>query len=176
MSPSLAGFAPAPIWRRAAALFADAIILTAVSCLWLVLTGGGTAAALLAVALVAGGISPELEGPFKLGIAVTLLTIFGGLVIMHGIYWVAFTGLRGQTPGKALLGIRVVDAEGRRPGLRRAFMREIIGKFLSKLVCYLGYLWAFADQRHQTWHDKIAGTYVVTAGSPDTNSSGGVHG
>ncbi len=147
---------------------ADAVVLFAVSTVWLVLTGGGAAAALLAIALVAGGVSPELEGAFKLGIGVTLLTIGGGLVVMHTLYWVAFTGLRGQTPGKMLLGIRVVGPTGEVPGLRRAFMREIIGKFFSKLVCYLGYLWAVADGRRQTWHDKIAGTYVVRAANQDS--------
>jgi uncharacterized RDD family membrane protein YckC len=32
---------------------------------------------------------------------------------------------------------------------------------LSILVLFLGYFWAAWDRKRQTWHDKIAGTYVV---------------
>jgi uncharacterized RDD family membrane protein YckC len=151
----------APVWRRAAALVTDGCLLLAMSGLYVITTGGAAAASLLAVALVMGGVSPELDGAFKFGIAVTALSLAGGLLVVHLLYWVLFTGLGGQTPGKMLFHIRVVGPHGEHPGLARAFMREVVGKFLSKLVCYLGYLWALADGRRQTWHDKIAGTYVV---------------
>lgn len=151
----------APLGRRAAAWAIDLAIVLAASLVYTLLVSGGAAASLLAVALALGGVAPELEGAFRLGIAVTVATIVGGMVALHALYWVLFTGLQGQTPGKMLLGIRVVDARGNRPGIARAFMREIVGKFLSKLVCYLGYLWVFVDRHRQAWHDKIADTYVV---------------
>lgn len=73
-----------------------------------------------------------------------------------------FTGLKGQTPGKMVVGIKVVDARGNKPGLGTAALREIPGKILSLVVpIFLGFLWIIWDERKQGWHDKIADTYVV---------------
>lgn len=58
--------------------------------------------------------------------------------------------------------LKVVRTNGSNLSFGRAFLREVIGKFVSGLVLYLGYLWAFWDKNRQAWHDKIADTYVVT--------------
>jgi uncharacterized RDD family membrane protein YckC len=79
-------------------------------------------------------------------------------------YWL-FTGLRGQTPGKIAVGIRVINARGAPPGLGIAALREIPGKILSSFVFCLGYFWIGWDGKKQGWHDKIAGTYVVRVSS-----------
>lgn len=76
-------------------------------------------------------------------------------------YYVAFTALYGATPGKMLLGIRVVKTDGRPVDWLTAFMREVVGKTLSTLPLGLGYLWAFFHPKRQTWHDLIADTLVV---------------
>ena len=75
-------------------------------------------------------------------------------------YWL-FTGLKGQTPGKMAVGIKVVDARGENPGLGTAALREILGKFVSSVAFCLGYLWIAIDEEKQGWHDKIASTHVV---------------
>lgn len=80
---------------------------------------------------------------------------------------VALVAVRGQSPGKYLLGIRVVDAQGRRPGWARALARELLGKFVSTLILGFGYAWAAADPRRQALHDKIAGTFVVSGHPPE---------
>ena len=77
-------------------------------------------------------------------------------------YWL-FTGLKGQTPGKMLVGIKVVNVQGNRPGLASAALREIPGKLVSAIVFFLGFLWIAWDRQKQGWHDKIAITYVVKA-------------
>lgn len=46
-------------------------------------------------------------------------------------YSFPFIGLIGQTPGKMLSRIKVVDDEGNKPSIRTAFMREVVGKFIS---------------------------------------------
>jgi len=76
-------------------------------------------------------------------------------------YYVAFTALYGATPGKMLLGIRVVKTDGRPVDWLTAFMREVVGKTLSALLLGLGYLWAFFHPKRQAWHDLIADTLVV---------------
>jgi uncharacterized RDD family membrane protein YckC len=70
-------------------------------------------------------------------------------------------GASGQTLGKRALGIRVYDFNGRGPiGYGRAFIRWL-GKIVSSIPCYLGYLWMLWDSEKQTWHDKLATTVVV---------------
>jgi len=79
-------------------------------------------------------------------------------------YWL-FTGLKGQTLGKMAVGIKVVNAEGYMPGLGTAALREVLGKFISIIALYLGFIWIIWDGRKQGWHDKIAKTYVVSVES-----------
>ena len=83
-----------------------------------------------------------------------------GIVLPLLYYWL-FTGLKGQTPGKMVLGIKVVNSRGERPGLGVAAMREVLGKLISAIALCLGFLWIAWDKEKQGWHDKIAGTHVV---------------
>ncbi|WP_243095275.1 RDD family protein [Thermus thalpophilus] len=76
-------------------------------------------------------------------------------------YYVAFTALYGATPGKMLLGIKVVRLDGKPVDWLTAFMREVVGKTLSTLPLLLGYLWAFFHPKRQAWHDLIADTLVI---------------
>lgn len=67
---------------------------------------------------------------------------------------------RGWTPGKGLLGLRIVRSDGNRPGpvhgLARVVSRSVEGATLG-----LGLAWALWDPHRQTWHDKAADTFVV---------------
>ncbi len=84
-------------------------------------------------------------------------------------------GSVGSSPGKHLLGLRIVCADGSSPGWSRG-LRRAVGSLLSTLPAGalwlyialvnpvplgLGYAWAALDRRKQTWHDRLAGTYVV---------------
>ena len=86
---------------------------------------------------------------------------FFGPVIVGILYAVLFVGLKGQTPGKMAMGIQVVDGRGEIPGIGRAVLREVIGKFVSAIAIYLGFLWVGLDRRKRGWHDYIGGTYVI---------------
>jgi uncharacterized RDD family membrane protein YckC len=39
--------------------------------------------------------------------------------------------------------------------------REWIGKWISAVVFFLGYLWILFDPERQGWHDKLMSTWVV---------------
>ncbi|NDJ62357.1 MAG: RDD family protein [Chloroflexi bacterium] len=75
------------------------------------------------------------------------------------VYYVFFWSLIGQTPGKALMGIRIYGKNGQRIGVWRAFVRYV-GYWVSA-VLLLGYLWVLIDNRRQSFHDKLARTVVV---------------
>ena len=66
----------------------------------------------------------------------------------------------GGTPGKRLLGLRVVNNDGDEPGLAAGLVRYLV-TLISALALFLGYLWMLWDGQRQTWHDKAAGTFVV---------------
>nr|WP_169307909.1 RDD family protein [Allomeiothermus silvanus] len=76
------------------------------------------------------------------------------------------TACSGQTLGKRLMGIKVINAQGRAPGYGPAAMREVLGKILSALPLYLGYLVAVFHPEKRALHDLIGGTWVVVARSP----------
>jgi uncharacterized RDD family membrane protein YckC len=100
-----------------------------------------------------------LFGPVSAG----LLT---GVYILS--YHVFFWTLTGQTPGKALLGVRVVTTDGKRISPWRGILR-FCGYFLAAIPLGIGLLWMLVDDQRQGWQDKVAGTYVIYtwAAQPD---------
>ena len=82
------------------------------------------------------------------------------LVVIPGAQWTFNT--IGWSVGKRAVGLRIIGDDGRAPGAGSGFGRTI-GAILSGLAFGLGYLWAAWDDRNQTWHDKMASTYVVRA-------------
>lgn len=81
--------------------------------------------------------------------------IFPFIVVV--ILWVNKAG----TPGKLVLGLRVIDAQsGEHLGIGQA-----IGRYLAyipaSLPLMMGFFWIGWDSKKQGWHDKLAGTVVV---------------
>ena len=83
-------------------------------------------------------------------------------VISFG-YYILLTAAFGATLGKMALGMTVVDENGQKAGFFKVLIRETIGKFVSALVLFLGFIWILFDGNRQGWHDKIGGTFVVKA-------------
>jgi len=92
------------------------------------------------------------------------LVQFAALALPVVYHWYFWTRRDGQTPGKSAVGIRVVKKDGSALSDTDAFIRAV-GYQVSALLCGLGYIWAIFDGNNQTWHDKMAGTYVVRAES-----------
>jgi uncharacterized RDD family membrane protein YckC len=89
---------------------------------------------------------------------VVYVVIFVGEILYFGFLE---GGSTGQTIGKRAAGIRVIDARTGGPiGFWRAVLR-FVGKIVSGVICYLGYLWMLWDSEKQCWHDKFANDYVV---------------
>jgi uncharacterized RDD family membrane protein YckC len=74
-------------------------------------------------------------------------------------YNVAFWRVSGQTPGKWIMGVRVVPVGGGRLGVGRCLLR-VFGYLISALPLYLGFAWILGPKR-RAWHDRLAGTEVV---------------
>ena len=76
-------------------------------------------------------------------------------------YFIVGWGLFGATPGKWLLGLRVVDHHGRCPiGPSRAVLRLIAYCISSTILC-IGHLFVLFRADRRALHDILAGTRVV---------------
>lgn len=74
----------------------------------------------------------------------------------------------GQTIGCKALSLRIVDQNtGGPPGYGKGLGR-FFAQILSGIPLYLGYLWAIWDPKKQTWHDKLAGTLVLSNATATT--------
>jgi uncharacterized RDD family membrane protein YckC len=84
-------------------------------------------------------------------------------VVLMVVYvvWALQLFARGMTPGKKLLGIRVIKESGAAAGFGAMLLREWIGKWISALIFSLGFLWILIDRDRQGWHDKLGSTFVI---------------
>ncbi len=92
----------------------------------------------------------------------------------------------GQSPGKKVMTIRIVNVDGSAWGWRGTLIREVLGKVLMVglisgvlgavmgsalseetssvvgfIVWLLLFIWVLVDDKNQTLHDKLASNYVV---------------
>jgi len=83
------------------------------------------------------------------------------------LYFGYLNGVYGQTVGKRLLHIRVVDADTGTPlGLRRGLARYGVVALLSLafvIPVLIDGLWPLRDPRRQSWHDKAVRSLVIDA-------------
>jgi uncharacterized RDD family membrane protein YckC len=104
------------------------------------------------------------EAPASSALFVLQLIIIGlaGLAVLLFIpaYFVIFWVLVGATPGKRILGLKVMRTGAQRLSWWRAIVR-FVGYWISALPLFLGYLWILVDTRRQGWHDKLADTIVA---------------
>lgn len=79
---------------------------------------------------------------------------------MFNLYPIFFWMLTGQTIGKGIMGLRVVQIHGKPVTFRVALLR-LVGYYLSALFLFLGFFWILIDDKRRGWHDKLAGTCVI---------------
>jgi uncharacterized RDD family membrane protein YckC len=75
-------------------------------------------------------------------------------------YHVGFWAWRGTTVGGMICQLRITRTDGALLGFRDALVRGLSG-ILSLAALGLGGLWILRDPERQSWHDRVAGTYVV---------------
>jgi len=100
----------------------------------------------------------DLTDPTKISSAMIFIWLFF-LALTIG-YFTYFHGATGRTPGKMILGLKVIGEDGTPLTFGVAFLRSV-GYLISSVVLNLGFLWVAFDKKKQGWHDKIAGTVVI---------------
>ena len=144
------------LWRRLAARLLDQLTVLSVQ---FILTVGFFFG-------VVGDLTDRFH-PDPWGRSLVALVIY---VVLTGVYEITFVSLRGQTPAKDLLKLRVVRVDdGTVPSWRRAavrfavpgLLRFVPGIVLSELAIFATAVTVPTSHPHRTLHDIVAGTEVV---------------
>ncbi|WP_241253248.1 RDD family protein [Streptomyces sp. W1SF4] len=151
---------PAGLGRRGVARLLDSLVHTAVA----------AAVAVPVVPRVTAHLEAKVDAARASGRTTTVylldattagyLGLVLGAVLLFGVLYEALPTARwGLTPGKKLLGVRVLaTATLRPPGFGAALGRWLVYAFLG----LPGSLWCLVDRpRRRAWHDRAAGTFVT---------------
>ena len=111
--------------------------------------------------------SVEGEGMHMSTMSFETLQVPGGWNIVVNYILPAIVGMlfwvyKSATPGKLMLKLAIVDAKtGEKPSVTQWIVRYLC-YYLSAMVMMLGFVWVGLDRRKQGWHDKLAGTVVIS--------------
>ena len=146
----------AGFWRRLIAYLIDSTIITIVFFVLFMIA---------MMAFLFGSMSgnssewlADLMDPTRISSILIFIWIF--YAAMTIAYFTYFHGTTGRTPGKMLLGLQVLSADGTPISFGIAFLRTV-GYLVSGALFNIGFIWAAFDKRKQGWHDKIADTVVI---------------
>ena len=93
-----------------------------------------------------------VQGPFDF----LLSWLFPAVAIIW--CWVA----KQATPGKMAVRAKILDAKTGRAPSTGQYIGRYVAYFVSGIPLGLGLIWIAFDARKQGWHDKLAGTVVVS--------------
>ncbi|MCA0322776.1 MAG: RDD family protein, partial [Actinobacteria bacterium] len=118
---------------------------------------------LLAVALLYVVVVIVMVGPWAGEPPVWVVVLVTLWLLVVVVLAIVPLGRLGQTIGKRVRGIKVVDARtAATVGIGRAFLRQVVWALLA-LPCYLGYITYFTDSsgRNRALHEQAAATVTV---------------
>ncbi len=124
------------------------------------LAAGVVDVALLAALFAVVGYFTSRIAPLSLHMGERGLWLLGFAGLLAAFYAGCFTGTVGQTPGKMLQDLRVVDQAGRAPGFMRALGRALLG-VAGVALLGVGTLPAAFDAANRALHDRAFRTRVI---------------
>jgi len=103
-----------------------------------------------------------VNGDFS-AVLILLNNAFIQIIILKFIYQTFFIWYYGATIGKMIAKIKIIDYENfGKVSLANAILRSM-GRILSEMIFYIGFIVAFYSDSKQTFHDRIGKTLVVNA-------------
>jgi uncharacterized RDD family membrane protein YckC len=143
---------PAGFWLRFFAFMIDALILVAIL---VPLT--------LPLTILEGLVSTMDLGTFQ-SLFMTLVVVLARLIV-SSIVTVLYIGFFYQkkqaTLGKIMIGLKVIRLDSLPLGYKDAFVRDVIGKYLSSFLFMIGYLMVAFRTDKRAMHDLLAKTQVI---------------
>jgi uncharacterized RDD family membrane protein YckC len=138
-------FVYAGFWRRFVAVFIDGILL------WIVF---------IPVRLLLGmGLMGNRYD--TLNYAYVGMAAYFAISLAVGIgYYVYFLSQKAATPGKMIMGVKVITATGGPISVGRALGRYF-AQYISAITLAIGYIMAAFDDQKRALHDHICNTRVI---------------
>lgn len=145
----------AGFWIRLAAWVVDLVFLFL------------TTIALTLVALITIYLGGQLGGEINDQVIALAGYSSAAIVTLSGVmYFTIFVGSCGQTPGKMLFRLKIVQVDGQEMTYGRALLRSLYW-MLSLLLVGIGFLIIALTRQKRGLHDILAGTSVIRLyGSP----------
>lgn len=110
--------------------------------------------------VIAGLIVGAILGAISTALGLLVLVVVYLVAIGAGFYFTYMTGAVGQSPGKKVMGIKVVSEETGQPiGGGLGIVRGL-AHFLDSILL-IGYLFPLWDEKRQTFADKIMKTIAL---------------
>jgi len=82
-------------------------------------------------------------------------------IVAQALYCIGFWSWQSATPGKMIVGLKIVDKETFNIlSLKKSCVR-FLGYIISVATLGIGFIWMIWDKENQGLHDKIANTYVL---------------
>jgi uncharacterized RDD family membrane protein YckC len=98
----------------------------------------------------------------------SILPYMGGAIFGFFYFPIFNASVLQGTPGKAIMGLAVVDESGQTLSLKGAIIRYA-ASFISALCMSIGYIMNLFTTKRQTLHDMIASCVVIKKTAPDVN-------
>jgi len=115
---------------------------------------------ILVIALAVVGIL-ELDPLFAaLIFLIWYVILIIGELILHSFVTYYY---KGQSPGKKIMKIKIVDKNGKTPSISRLFLRRAIFMVLNSVFGVFFLLVIFLTEKKQGIHDLVTDTFVVKA-------------
>lgn len=133
----------ASFWDRAVAKIIDHLIFKSLAGLVLVIA-----------VLTAADVSRLIN---NLLLFLSLLVL---LLPLHLLYDTYLTAKLGGTLGKLIVGLEVLDENGKRLNLKSSLYRHTVGYFISGQLCGAGFWWILRQDK-TAWHDSLTNTAVL---------------
>ena len=109
-------------------------------------------AAAIAYSITDGQVKSS-DGQIKLMFQLYLLTV--------SFFYFAWSWVNGgQTLGMKAWRVKLVTDDNQPISLRHCLVRFLIS-IISWLMCGIGFLWAFFNPEHRTWHDLLSKTHLI---------------
>ena len=81
--------------------------------------------------------------------------------VSPAVVTIVFWLYKSATPGKMMLGLKVVHSDTGEP----LSLGQAIGRYLGYIVAmiplFIGFVWVGFDKKKQGWHDKLANSIVI---------------
>lgn len=118
-------------------------------------------AAITLIIIIAAVFLGLIAGAIADALGMLLLVVGYGAAVALQFYFFWMTGQTGQSPGKKVMGIKVVsEATGQPIGGGNGIIRYFA--HIPDGFCLIGYLFPLFDEKKQTFADKIQSTVVLT--------------